>query len=216
MPTRHITVQRVDGPEGGEPYWQTYAVDMKDSRTLLDALLTIADSIDPTLAFRRTCRSGICGSCAARVDGRACLLCQLSIGEAAGDPEVPIRVQPLSGFTVLRDLVVDMDPFFEEFDAAGAWLIPNSQYGGVLSAQTAAALWPAMSCVMCGICACGQKSEVSPHAAAVTRILTLARDPRDTAGSDRLRALGTTPDRRFAEWLKAVCPKGVDLRGLIE
>ncbi len=216
MPTRQIAVQRMDGPEGGEPYWQTYTVEMKDSQTLLDALLTIVDSIDPTLAFRRTCRSGICGSCAARVNGRPCLLCQLSIGEAAGSPDVPVRLQPLEGFAVLRDLVVDMDPFFDEFDAAGAWLIPNPQYDGVLSAQSAAALWPAMTCVMCGICACGQTSDTSPHAAAVTRVLTLARDPRDIGGSDRLRALGVPPDRRFAEWLKAICPKGVDVRGLIE
>lgn len=215
MAARQITVQRCDA--GASPYWQTYGVDMKDNQTLLDALLTIADSIDPTLAFRRTCRSGICGSCAGRVNGQACLLCQLSIGEAArGRPETPLRVQPLHGFRVLRDLVVDMGPFFEEFDRAGAWLIPNPRYGGVLSAEVASTLWPAMTCVMCGICARGGQAGRSPHPAAVSRILTLARDPRDATGADRLRALGTPPDRQFAEWLKAVCPKDVDVRGLVE
>ncbi len=216
MTARQIAVERLDANVGPEAYWQTYTVDMNDNRTLLDALLMIADSIDPTLAFRRTCRSGICGSCAGRVNGRACLLCQLSIGEALRGLVDPVRVQPLAGFKVLRDLVVDMDPFLDEFDRAGAWLIPSPQYDGVMSPQIAAALWPAMSCVMCGICAHGQPVSASHHPAAVTRILTLARDPRDSTGADRLRALGALPDRRFAEWLIAVCPKRVDVSGLVE
>ena len=217
MAPRQIAVERCGADAGSESYWQTYAVDMKDNQMLLDALLMIADSIDPTLAFRRTCRSGICGSCAGRVNGHACLFCQLSIGEAAGGrTDAPLRVQPLHGFTVLRDLVVDMDPFFEEFDRAGAWLIPKPEHDGVLSAEVTRSLWPAMSCVMCGICAPGQQAGAAPHPAAVTRILTLARDPRDATGMDRVRALGSPPDRRFAEWLKAVCLKGVDVRGLVE
>ena len=217
MAARQITVQRLDADASVEPYWQTYTVDMKDNQTLLDALLTIADSIDPTLAFRRSCRSGICGACAGRVNGQTCLLCQVSIGEAAAaHPEDPFHVQPLPGFKVLRDLVVDMGPFFEAFDRARAWLIPKPEYDGVLSAEVARMLWPAMSCVMCGICARGQHAGASPHPAAVARLLTLARDPRDATGPDRLQALGTPPDRQFAEWLRAVCPKGVDVRGLVE
>jgi succinate dehydrogenase / fumarate reductase iron-sulfur subunit len=217
MAARQISVERFNSDAGPEPYWQIYTVDIGDNQTVLDALLIVADRIDPTLAFRRTCRSGICGSCAGRVNGRACLLCQLSISEAADDrPDARVSIQPLQGFKVLRDLVVDMDPFFEEFDRAGAWLIPKPQYDGVLSAQVASSLWPAMSCVMCGICARGQQSVASPHPAVVARVLTLASDPRDATGPDRLRQLGTPPDRHFAEWLKAVCPKDVDVRGLVE
>jgi succinate dehydrogenase / fumarate reductase iron-sulfur subunit len=217
MTTRQIAVQRFDAGAGPEPYWQTYSVEMTDRQTLLDALLAIADRIDPTLAFRRTCRSGICGSCAGRVNGRACLLCQLSIGEATvGRGDAPVRVQPLAGFSVLRDLVVDMGPFFEAFDRAGAWLIPNPDHDGVLSAETARTLWPAMSCVMCGICARGSQDHASLNPAVVTRLLTLAHDPRDATGADRVRSLATPPDRRFAEWLQSVCPKGVDVRGLVE
>jgi succinate dehydrogenase / fumarate reductase iron-sulfur subunit len=217
MAARQISVQRFDPVAGPEPYWQTYTVEMTDRQTLLDALLTIADRIDPTLAFRRTCRSGICGSCAGRVNGRACLLCQLSIGEAASArPDATVQIQPLAGFAVLRDLVVDMAPFFDAFDRAGAWLVPNRDYGGVLPADVASTLWPAMSCVMCGICARNQHDSGSLHPAAVARVLTLARDPRDAGGPARLRALPTLPDRSFAEWLKAVCPKAVDVRGLVE
>ena len=186
MAARQISVQRFDPVAGPEPYWQTYTVEMTDRQTLLDALLTIADRIDPTLAFRRTCRSGICGSCAGRVNGRACLLCQLSIGEAASArPDGTVQIQPLAGFTVLRDLVVDMEPFFDAFDRAGAWLVPNPDYDGVLSADLASTLWPAMSCVMCGICARDQHDSGSLHPAAVARLLTLARDPRDASGPDR-------------------------------
>ena len=164
MPARQISVQRFDANAGAGPYWQTYTVEMTDRQTLLDALLTIADRIDPTLAFRRTCRSGICGSCAGRVNGRACLLCQLSIGEAAaGRPDGIVQVQPLAGFTVLRDLVVDMAPFFDAFDRAAAWLVPNPDYDGVLRPELASSLWPAMSCVMCGICARGPHDRGSLH-----------------------------------------------------
>src|SRR5690606_6891133 len=87
MAATQITVQRCDAGTSSEPYWQTYAVDVRGNETVLDALLLIADRIDPTLAFRRTCRSGICGSCAGQVNGRACLLCQLSIDEARRESE---------------------------------------------------------------------------------------------------------------------------------
>jgi succinate dehydrogenase / fumarate reductase iron-sulfur subunit len=217
MAARQISVQRFDANAGPEPFWQTYTVEMTDRQTLLDALLTIADRIDPTLAFRRTCRSGICGSCAGRVNGRACLLCQLSIGEAGqARPDGIVQVQPLAGFAVLRDLVVEMESFFEAFDRAGAWLIPTPDYDGVLQPELASSLWPAMSCVMCGICARGAHDSGSLHPAAIARVLTLARDPRDASGSERLRALNPLPDRPFADWLKAVCPKAVDVRGLVE
>jgi succinate dehydrogenase / fumarate reductase iron-sulfur subunit len=218
MAARQISVQRFDADAGAEPYRQTYIVEMTDQQTVLDALLTIADRIDPTLAFRRTCRSGICGSCAGRVNGRACLFCQLSIGEAvAGRPGDVVQLQPLAGFAVLRDLVVDMAPFFDAFDRAGAWLIPNPDYDGVVQPEVANSLWPAMSCVMCGICARDRHDHGTLHPAAVARLLTLARDPRDAAGADRLRVLGgPVPDRPFADWLKGVCPKAVDVTGLVE
>jgi succinate dehydrogenase/fumarate reductase-like Fe-S protein len=122
----------------------------------------------------------------------------------------------LAGFTILRDLVVDMEPFFDAFDRAGAWLIPNSEYDGVLQPEVANSLWPAMSCVMCGICAADRHDHGALHPAAVARLLTLARDPRDAAGPARLRALDPPPDRPFADWLEAVCPKAVDVRGLVE
>jgi succinate dehydrogenase / fumarate reductase iron-sulfur subunit len=215
--TRQISVQRFEGDAGSQPYWQTYALAIADRQTVLDALLIIADQIDPTLAFRRTCRSGICGSCAGRVNGRACLLCELSIGEAvSGRPDGTVQIQPLAGFTVLRDLVVDMDPFFDAFDRAGAWLVPNPRYAGVLPADLASALWPAMTCVKCGICARRQHDTGSLHPAVIARLLTLAHDPRDAAGVERIREVPESPDRAFADWLEAICPKRVDVRGLVE
>jgi succinate dehydrogenase/fumarate reductase iron-sulfur protein len=216
MAVREIRVQRSHGEVDPQPFWQSYTVDVADQQTLLDALLLIADTLDPTLAFRRTCRSGICGACAASVNGRPCLLCQLSIGAAAGSRAGAIAVQPLPGFAVLRDLVVDMEPFFEAFDRAEAWLELNPDYDGTMPADVARSLWPAMTCVMCGICAGAERRDAGLHPAAVSRVLTLAHDPRDARGRSRRRVLATSPDRAFAEWLKAVCPKGVDVTGLVE
>ncbi len=217
MAARAVAVQRFNADIDREAHWQTYTVEISDSQTVLDALLVIADTIDPTLAFRRTCRSGICGSCAAMVNGRSCLLCQLSMAEAArGRADATVRVEPLSGFRVLRDLVVDMDPFFSQFDRSGAWLIPDPAYDGLLSAEISGRLWPAMTCVMCGICSRGQEEGSSPHPAVVSRVLSLAHDPRDAHGRTRLARLDEQPDRDFAERLRTVCPKGVDVRALVE
>lgn len=211
-------MRRFDPELDREPRWESFGVEIEDHQTVLDALLLIADTIDPTLAFRRTCRSGICGACAGTVNGGSCLLCQFSIGEAASglDDDEPLRVEPLQGFTVLRDLVVDMGAFFDQFDRARAWLIPNPEYDGVLSAEAASALWPALSCVTCGICASGQSDEGGLHAAAVSRVLSLAHDPRDALGRERLSELGVRPDRAFAEKLKSVCPKDMDVSRLLE
>jgi succinate dehydrogenase/fumarate reductase-like Fe-S protein len=117
---------------------------------------------------------------------------------------------------VLRELVVDMEMFFEQFDRARAWLVPNPDYAGVPSAEDASKLWPAVSRVECGICASGQSDNGALYAAGVARVLGLSRDPRDAVGRARLSGLGVRSDRAFAERLKAVCPKDVGVSGLPE
>ena len=217
MAWRSIAVERFNPETDRDSYWETFAVDLPDNLTILDALLTIADSLDPTLAFRRTCRSGICGACAGLVNDRPCLFCQPSIGEAAhGAASGTIRVAPLRGFRVLRDLVVDMDEFFEEFDRLEGWLLPAPSYDGILPAAEADRLWSVATCVLCGICSPPDAAEVTPHPAGVVRLMRLANDRRDARGRERLSMLASSTIQTSARVLKEVCPKGVDITALME
>jgi succinate dehydrogenase / fumarate reductase iron-sulfur subunit len=206
-----LTVQRFDPAVDAEPSWASYEVDVAPHRTVLDALLMVADRIDPTLAFRRTCRSGICGACGGLVDGQARLFCQARVGDAR-----EIAVRPLPGFRILKDLVVDMDPFFDAFARAAAWLVPAAAYDGVVPPDTLRRMWGAAGCVLCGVCVGRAPAPDGSHPAVVARVLRLAADPRDALGAARLAHLDD-PDRydaRFADALRAVCPKAVDVSGL--
>jgi succinate dehydrogenase (ubiquinone) iron-sulfur subunit len=81
---------------------------------ILDALIEIKDEMDPTLAFRRSCREGICGSCSMNIDGRNTLACLSYIDT---DLSKPTKINPLPYFSVLKDLVVDMTNFYIQYKA---------------------------------------------------------------------------------------------------
>jgi succinate dehydrogenase / fumarate reductase iron-sulfur subunit len=219
-----IAVRRFDPETAQQPRWATYVLAMERHQTVLDALLTISETIDPSLAFRRMCRSGICGSCAGRANGNPVLFCEAHVGDVAARGGVPpgveaeIAIEPLAGFEVLKDLVVDMEPFFEGLARVEPWLVPNERFDGLMSRADARRMWGAATCVLCGICATGARSTgANPHPAAVAHLLRFVRDPRDARGEARLASLDR-PERynqRFAEGLKAVCPKDVDIAPLL-
>jgi succinate dehydrogenase / fumarate reductase iron-sulfur subunit len=221
MPQRTITVQRFNPDLDPQPYAQAYELELPDHRTVLDGLLTIGDEIDPTLAFRRMCRSGICGACSGTVNGNPCLFCQVAIGDVAahrvGDEE--IHVGPLPGFRVLRDLVLDLGPFFGELERVNAWLVPDPSYMGTMPKALSQRLSEAMRCVLCGICAAHGGTEATSqvsHPAAVARVLRLANDPRDAIGASRAELLRPAlPSDEFAKRLLRICPKQVDIADLL-
>ena len=101
----NLKVQRFD-PESDNPevYYQDYEVEVEDWFTVLDALIKIKDDIDPTLTFRRSCREGICGSCAMNIDGTNTLACICFIDEVKGD----VKINPLPHLPVVKDLVPDL------------------------------------------------------------------------------------------------------------
>jgi len=219
-----IAIRRFDPEADLQPRWATYSVAIGPRQTVLDALLTISDTVDPSLAFRRMCRSGICGCCGGIANGRRLLFCEAHIGDfgefkaAPADVQAEIVIEPLAGFRVLKDLVVDMEPFFNELGSLECWLIPEQGYEGVMSKADAQRLWGAVRCVLCGICASdGLSSPPEPHAASVAHVLRFARDPRDAKGATRLSALDGPKryDRRFADALAAICPKHVDINPLL-
>ncbi|AGY92216.1 succinate dehydrogenase iron-sulfur subunit [Spiribacter curvatus] len=117
--TRTFKVYRWE-PDGGQnPRLDTYEVDLDSCGPMvLDALVKIKNEIDPTLTFRRSCREGICGSCAMNIDGRNTLACIQSIDEIDGD----VRIYPLPSMRVVKDLVPDMTHFYAQYASIRPWL----------------------------------------------------------------------------------------------
>ena len=177
---------------GAEERWQEYAVPAGADTTLLDALVEIQRTADPTLAFRYACRVGMCGSCAVVVDGRERWACRTRLG-SLGAARRRIAVRPLYHFPVLRDLVVDLAPFEGKLRAVAGALRPNADAPpyALLSRESSERrqIDPAIECIGCGMCvsACtlvGSNPRF-PGPAALNRAFTLTRDHRDTAAAER-------------------------------
>jgi fumarate reductase iron-sulfur subunit len=179
-----------DGPERVQEYRVTAAADS----TVLDALVEIQRTQDPTLAFRYACRVGMCGSCAMVVNGRERWACRTRL-ESLGPG--PVSVRPLYHFPLLRDLVVDMAPFAAKLRDVRAALTPNegaASYALVsgLSAERRA-IDLAVECIGCGMCvsACTMvgHNERFPGPAALNRAFTLQLDHRDAGRAERWHVL---------------------------
>src|ERR1700720_1972306 len=130
-----------------------YRVTAVADTTVLDALVEIQRTQDPTLAFRYACRVGMCGSCAMVVNGRERWACRTRL-ESLGPG--PISVRPLYHFPLLRDLVVDMTPFVDRQRAVGAALVPAAGAPAYAAIPAAAAeraeIDEAIECIGCGMC----------------------------------------------------------------
>ena len=117
--TRRFKIYRYD-PEGGEnPRTDTYDLDLdRCGSMVLDALIKIKNEVDSTLTFRRSCREGICGSCAMNVDGTNTLACIKPIDEVKGE----VRIYPLPHMPVVKDLVPDMADFYAQYASIEPWM----------------------------------------------------------------------------------------------
>lgn len=111
-------------PDGGEnPRLDSYEVDLdKCGPMVLDALLYIKNNVDPTLTFRRSCREGICGSCAMNIDGTNTLACTKAIDEVKGDA----KVTPLPHMPVVKDLVPDLNHVYAQYESIEPWMKTDS------------------------------------------------------------------------------------------
>jgi succinate dehydrogenase / fumarate reductase iron-sulfur subunit len=117
--TRTFKVYRYDPDDGQNPRWDTYDVDLSQCGPMvLDVLIHIKTTVDPTLTFRRSCREGICGSCAMNIDGRNTLACIWGMDEIKGD----IRIYPLPHMSVVKDLIPDLTHFYAQHASIMPWL----------------------------------------------------------------------------------------------
>lgn len=129
---RQFEVYRWDPESGENPRIDTFEIDMDHCGTMvLDAILKIKNEIDTSLTFRRSCREGVCGSCAMNINGKNTLACTKAIADYQGT----IKIFPLPHLSVVKDLVADMTHFFEQYASIKPWLtnggaIPESAGSG--------------------------------------------------------------------------------------
>src|SRR5947209_10585130 len=118
-----IRVHRFDPEKEARPRYQEYDFDVPEGYTVLDCLNHIKWYIDDTLAYRMSCRSAICGSCAMRVNGHAKLVCKTQAVDVLRDDGV-IQIDPMGNMTVEKDLIVDTKPFWEKMQQVKPFLLP--------------------------------------------------------------------------------------------
>src|SRR6476661_11215840 len=118
--------------QNSDPEVQTYTLDVEPGNTILDCLNRIKWEQDGSLAYRKNCRNTICGSCAMRINGRSALACKENVGSEvarfAPDAEIPeITIAPLGNMPVIKDLVVDMQSFWNHLEAVDPYISTASR-----------------------------------------------------------------------------------------
>ena len=120
-----VRIKRYDPERDTKPHWESYRVEMEGTDRVLDALHEVKYQHDGTLSLRRSCAHGVCGSDAMVINGSNALACTMLIKDAG---EV-ITVEPIRGLPVIKDLVVDMEPFFAQYRSVMPYLINDSDPG---------------------------------------------------------------------------------------
>ncbi len=214
-------IRRFDPGKDAAPRWQEFRIAAPPGMTILDGLWHIKETADPSLAWRASCRMGICGSCAMLINGRPRLACNTQIAEL----ETPIvAVAPLPNFDIIRDLVPDLAPMFDAHGAASPFIIrhdagemekPTWEYR-----QTPEELERYLQfsyCIKCGCCMAACPTYATDPVYAGPQPLSQAHrynnDSRDAGFSVRREFLGGErgPWRcHYAGECSRACPKGVD------
>ena len=149
---REYRIYRWNPDDGENPRVDTYFVDMDDCGPMvLDALLYIKNKIDPTLTLRRSCREGICGSCAMNIDGGNTLACTKGADDISG----PVKIYPLPHMPVIKDLVPDLNNFYAQHASIEPWLhtvSPEPAKEWLQSHEDREKLDGLYECILCACC----------------------------------------------------------------
>ncbi len=213
----NFTVFRFDPAVDDKPRYQEYTVDAEPTDKILDCLNKIRWEQDPTLAYRASCSHGICGSDAVTINGHVGLACQKLVRDYKTANNFVIEPLPL--FEVIKDLVVDMDPFFDKHRYVRPYLISDDdppQKERLQSAEDQNIIEPALRCILCAACTStcpisrANSNYVGP--AALLRAFRYVYDSRDTATGSRLAQLDSEDGAwgcKTMWWCTDVCPKGI-------
>ena len=209
----------------GERALKEYEIDAPEEATLLDALDIVKDRLDGTLAFRKSCRMMICGSCGMRMDGAAVLACKTRMYDIAQAGHVPV-ISAMGNLPIVKDLVVDMGPFWDKVRAVSPWLEPGYSDPGekenIVSQAEMDVIHKESLCIMCGCCVSECNSmEADPDflgPAALAKGMRFVGDARDHASVERLQEYSGEHgiwDCTRCYFCQERCPKGVDPRDAI-
>jgi succinate dehydrogenase iron-sulfur subunit len=210
----------------GERELQEFEIDAPEEATLLDCLDIVKDRHDGTLAYRKSCRMMICGSCGMRMDGAAVLACKMRMYEIAQSGHVPV-ISAMGNLPIVKDLVVDMDPFWEKFKSVDPYLQPGYEAPldgkeHLISQGRMNVIHKEALCINCGCCVSECNSmESDPEFTgpqALAKAMRFVGDPRDGHKIERLEKLNGEHgiwDCTRCYMCNERCPKGVDPRDAI-
>jgi succinate dehydrogenase / fumarate reductase iron-sulfur subunit len=210
-------------PGKNKPYWQEFTLkNVEETDRVLELLHRIKWEQDGTLAFRRSCSHGICGSDAMRINGKNSLACKLLIRSVAKDGG-RVQVEPILGLPVSKDLIVDMEPFFEHYRSVMPYFINNQPVPAdgrerLQNADDQQLINDTTNCILCACCTTSCPSfwangkYVGP--AAIVQAHRFIFDTRDESAADRLAVLAE-PDGlwrcRTIFNCTPACPRGIEV-----
>jgi succinate dehydrogenase / fumarate reductase iron-sulfur subunit len=215
-----VSIYRYNPETDKEPYMKDYDVDTGGRDIMVLDVLNLVKEMDPTLAYRRSCREGVCGSDGMNMNGKNGLACITPISQATGGKGTLV-LRPLPGLPVVRDLVVDMTLFYRQYEKIKPFLINNTSAPAIERLQSPAdrdKLDGLYECILCACCSTSCPSFwwnpdkfIGP--AGLLQAYRFIADTRDTATSERLAAL----DDPFSLFrcrgimnCVSVCPKGLN------
>lgn len=218
----HLKVKRYNPDTDRKPYWQEFEVAAEPTDRVLDALHTAKWSSDGTLTFRRSCAHGVCGSDAMVINGANALACIKLIQDVG----TTITVEPIRGLPVIKDLVVDMEPFFAQYRSVLPYLINDEEPGPterLQSTEERERFDDTTKCILCAACTTScpvfwpNGDYIGP--AAIVNAHRFIYDSRDQAAAERLDIL----DQRSGVWrcrtafnCSEACPRGIKVTHAIE
>jgi len=217
-----LKIKRYNPEQDKKPHWETYEVRVEDTDRVVDALHEVKWHHDGTLSFRRSCVHGVCGSDAMVINGSNALACVLLVKDVG----TKITVEPIRGLRVIKDLVVDMEPFFDQYKSVLPYLINSTDPGyeeRKQSPEERERFDDTTKCILCAACttSCpiywGNESYVGP--AAIVNAHRFIFDSRDEAGADRLDIL----NQRSGVWrcrtafsCTEACPRDIKITQAIQ
>lgn len=213
----HFKIYRYNPTYDKMPFYKSYVVNVEDDHVKVLTIIERIKQIDPTLAIRRSCREGVCGSDGMNINGKNCMACMTPVGGLSE----PIILKPLPGLKVIRDLVVDMQQFFDNYARVKPYLISNKKHLSsehLQSPKDRSKLDGLYECILCGCCtsACpsfwwNPKRFIGP--AGLLQAHRFISDSRDSDTKERLSALQDSFSlfrcRTIMNCVSA-CPKGLN------
>jgi succinate dehydrogenase / fumarate reductase iron-sulfur subunit len=213
--TFRFEILRYDAAASAPPRFQVFEVTAGKGMSVLQALLKIQDEQDPSLAFRYACRGAVCGSCAMSINGQLNLACRVQLDRLTTRRVV---IEPLPNLEIIRDLVVDMKPFWDKYERVRPWLHEREaqERDGRMSEEERERFDQYVNCILCGLCyaACPvlKSNDEFTGPAALAKLYRFLADPRDERLADELQ----TENSRQGAWgchtiarCIDACPKNV-------